>query len=64
MADLADWPRGTLVNLSSGHMADRFADQLAAGRFPADVSSVASAGSAVAHVSDAAAARGIDTSPL
>ncbi|GAA5180275.1 NAD(P)-binding domain-containing protein [Rugosimonospora acidiphila] len=45
-------------------LADRFADQLAAGRFPADVSSIASAGSAVAHVSDAAAARGIDTTPL
>jgi 3-hydroxyisobutyrate dehydrogenase-like beta-hydroxyacid dehydrogenase len=45
-------------------MADRFADQLAAGRFPADVSSIASAASAVAHVSDAAAARGIDTTPL
>ncbi|MET8351648.1 MULTISPECIES: NAD(P)-binding domain-containing protein [unclassified Micromonospora] len=45
-------------------MADRFADQLAAGGFPADVSSIASAGSAVAHVIDAAAARGIDTTPL
>lgn len=45
-------------------MADRFADQLAAGHFPADVSSIASAGSAVAHVSAAAAARGIDTTPL
>jgi 3-hydroxyisobutyrate dehydrogenase-like beta-hydroxyacid dehydrogenase len=45
-------------------MADRFADQLAAGQFPADVSSIASAGSAVAHVSAAAAARGIDTAPL
>ncbi|GIH15134.1 NAD(P)-dependent oxidoreductase [Rugosimonospora africana] len=45
-------------------MADRFADQLAAGRFPADVSSIASANSAVAHVSAAAAARGIDTAPL
>jgi 3-hydroxyisobutyrate dehydrogenase-like beta-hydroxyacid dehydrogenase len=45
-------------------MADRFADQLAAGSFPADVSSIASAGSAVAHVRDAAAGRGIDTAPL
>lgn len=45
-------------------LADRFADQLAAGRFPADVSSIASASSAVAHVSAAAAARGIDTTPL
>nr|BFE59496.1 NAD(P)-binding domain-containing protein [Dactylosporangium thailandense] len=45
-------------------MADRFADQLAVGRFPAEVSSIASAGSAVAHVSAAAAARGIDTTTL
>jgi 3-hydroxyisobutyrate dehydrogenase-like beta-hydroxyacid dehydrogenase len=45
-------------------MADRFADQLAAGRFRADVSSIASAGSAVAHVRAAAAARGIDATPL
>lgn len=45
-------------------MADRFADHLAAGRFPADVSSIGSAGSAVAHVIEAAAARGIDTTPL
>jgi 3-hydroxyisobutyrate dehydrogenase-like beta-hydroxyacid dehydrogenase len=45
-------------------MADRFADQLAADRFPAEVSSITSAGSAVTHVSAAAAARGIDTTPL
>jgi 3-hydroxyisobutyrate dehydrogenase-like beta-hydroxyacid dehydrogenase len=45
-------------------IADRFADQLTAGSFTADVSSIASAGSAVAHVRDAAAARGIDTAPL
>jgi 3-hydroxyisobutyrate dehydrogenase-like beta-hydroxyacid dehydrogenase len=46
-------------------MADRFADQLAVGRFPPEVSSIASAGSALAHVSAAAAAvRGIDTTPL
>jgi 3-hydroxyisobutyrate dehydrogenase-like beta-hydroxyacid dehydrogenase len=45
-------------------MADRFADQLTAGTFAAGVSSIASAGSAVAHVRDAAAARGVDTAPL
>ncbi|GAA1501270.1 NAD(P)-binding domain-containing protein [Dactylosporangium maewongense] len=45
-------------------MADRFADQLTEGRFPADISSIASAGSAMAHVADAATARGIDAAPL
>jgi hypothetical protein len=45
-------------------LADRFADQLTAGTFAADTSSIASAGSAVAHVYAAAAARGIDTAPL
>ncbi|WP_245716435.1 NAD(P)-dependent oxidoreductase [Micromonospora humi] len=45
-------------------LADRFAEQLAAGRFPADVSSVASAASALSHVGAAAAAHGIDTTPL
>lgn len=45
-------------------LADRFADQLTAGRFPADVSSIASADSAVTHVSAAATAHGIDTTPL
>ncbi|MBM0232238.1 NAD(P)-dependent oxidoreductase [Micromonospora sp. STR1_7] len=45
-------------------MADRFADQLTSGTFAADVSTIASAGSAVAHVRDAAAARGVDPAPL
>jgi 3-hydroxyisobutyrate dehydrogenase-like beta-hydroxyacid dehydrogenase len=45
-------------------MADRFADQLTAGTFAADVSSIASAGSAVAHVRAAAAARGVEAAPL
>lgn len=45
-------------------LTDRFAAQLAAGDFPADVSSVASAASALSHVSAAAAAHGIDTAPL
>src|SRR5439155_17047951 len=45
-------------------MIDRFAGQLAERRFPGSTSSIASAGSAIAHVSDAAAARGIDTAPL
>jgi 3-hydroxyisobutyrate dehydrogenase-like beta-hydroxyacid dehydrogenase len=45
-------------------MGDRFADQLGAGNFAADVSSIASAGSAIAHVRAAAAARGLDTAPL
>ncbi|MEV4716868.1 NAD(P)-binding domain-containing protein [Micromonospora noduli] len=45
-------------------MADRFAEQLTSGTFTADVSSIASAGSAVTHVVDAAAARGIETAPL
>ncbi|MET8278676.1 NAD(P)-binding domain-containing protein [Micromonospora sp. NPDC005174] len=45
-------------------MADRFADQLTSGSFAADISSIASAGSAVAHVRDAAAVRGVDPAPL
>ncbi|MET8250344.1 NAD(P)-binding domain-containing protein [Micromonospora sp. NPDC005197] len=45
-------------------MADRFADQLTSGTFAADISTIASAGSAVAHVRDAAAARGVDPAPL
>lgn len=50
-------------NLLPG-MADRFADQLTGGTFAADVSSIASAGSAIAHVREAAAMRGVDTAPL
>jgi len=45
-------------------MAGRFADQLAAGNFPAHISSIASAASAISHVRDAAAERGVDTAPL
>jgi 3-hydroxyisobutyrate dehydrogenase-like beta-hydroxyacid dehydrogenase len=45
-------------------MVGRVAEQLTTGTFAADVSSIASAGSAVAHVHAAAAARGIDTAPL
>lgn len=45
-------------------LADRFADQLTAGTFTADVSSIASAGSAVAHVREAATACGVATEPL
>ncbi|WP_433460109.1 NAD(P)-dependent oxidoreductase [Micromonospora sp. CA-248212] len=45
-------------------MADRFADQLTSGAFAADISTIASAGSAIGHVRDAAAARGVDPTPL
>ncbi|WP_433128667.1 NAD(P)-dependent oxidoreductase [Micromonospora sp. CA-240977] len=45
-------------------LADRFANHLTSGTFTADVSTIASAGSAVAHVRDAAAARGVDPAPL
>ncbi|MFJ6164104.1 NAD(P)-dependent oxidoreductase [Micromonospora orduensis] len=45
-------------------MVDRFAGQLTSGTFAADVSTIASAGSAVAHVRDAAVARGVDPAPL
>lgn len=45
-------------------LTDRFAAQLAAGQFPADVSSVASAASALSHVRAAAAVHGIDVAPL
>ncbi|WIM93583.1 NAD(P)-binding domain-containing protein [Actinoplanes oblitus] len=45
-------------------MSDRFADQLSTGSFSADVSSIASAGSAIAHVRAAASARDLDTAPL
>jgi hypothetical protein len=40
------------------------ADQLTNRTFPADVSNIASASSAVAHVRTAAAARSLDTAPL
>ncbi|WP_307831418.1 NAD(P)-dependent oxidoreductase [Nucisporomicrobium flavum] len=45
-------------------MADRFAGHLEAGTFPADISSIASAASAVTHVRAAATARGLDTAAL
>ena len=45
-------------------LTDRFAAQLAAGQFPADVSSVASAASALSHVRAAATVHGIDAGPL
>ncbi|MEU4401213.1 NAD(P)-dependent oxidoreductase [Micromonospora orduensis] len=45
-------------------MVDRFAGQLTSGTFAADVSTIASARSAVAHVRDAAVARGVDPAPL
>jgi 3-hydroxyisobutyrate dehydrogenase-like beta-hydroxyacid dehydrogenase len=45
-------------------MIDGFASQLVEGRFPGATSSIASAASAITHVSEAADARGIDTGPL
>ncbi|MEU7575306.1 NAD(P)-binding domain-containing protein [Micromonospora sp. NPDC049240] len=45
-------------------LTDRFAAQLAAGQFPAEVSSIASAASALSHVRAAAAVHGIDAAPL
>ncbi|WP_067703661.1 NAD(P)-dependent oxidoreductase [Actinoplanes awajinensis] len=60
-ADFARFARGIGALLPG--MADRFAEQLTTDSFPADVSSLASAGSAVSHVIDAAAVHGLDTAP-
>jgi 3-hydroxyisobutyrate dehydrogenase-like beta-hydroxyacid dehydrogenase len=46
------------------NMIDGFAGQLTDGRFPGTTSSIASAASAITHVSEAADARGIDTGAL
>jgi 3-hydroxyisobutyrate dehydrogenase-like beta-hydroxyacid dehydrogenase len=45
-------------------MIDGFASQLVEGRYPGTTSSIASAASAITHVSEAAHARGIDTGSL
>lgn len=61
-ADFARFARGIAGILPD--LADRFAEQLDAGAFPASTSSIASAASAIAHVRHAAEAHGIDSAPL
>ena len=61
-ADFARFAKGIAGILPE--MADRFAEQLDDGAFPASTSSIASAASAIAHVRHAAEAHGIDSAAL